>query len=316
MCGIAGLIYYNAALHKQLGSTLLSLIQPLESRGPDSCGVALYGEAEPAQLKLLLHGTETVAQSLQQWLEESLAILDRQFLPQGQRWVIDLAHSHHFDLSRFKQELHTRFPQAHVVSAGQTMEIYKATGAIESLDRMYQLSRFSGSHGIGHTRMATESIVDTHHSHPFTSSFDLSLVHNGQVSNYYRLRFQLEQMGAVFETQNDSEAIAHYIHHQLRQGKPLDAALQHLLEDIDGTYTCLVATRDQVALVRDKFAAKPAVIYETDEMVAIASEYRALLSLPNFDPTVSIREPSAGEVNIWSVFPTAKEMTPLSLVSY
>lgn len=316
MCGIAGLIYTHSALYESLGATLLSLIQPLESRGPDSCGVALYSDAVAAsQIKILLHGDPaTDWQQVQQWLEQSLALLDLQLLEDGQRLTIDLA-APGFDLAQFKQSLRSRFPRAHVVSVGQAMEIYKETGAIAALNRKYSLGNFSGTHGIGHTRMATESVVDTHHSHPFTSSYDLSLVHNGQVSNYYRLRFQLERMGAVFETQNDSEAIAHYIHYQLLQGKSLELALHQVLADIDGTYTFLVATSDKVALVRDKFAAKPAVIYETDEMVAIASEYRALLNLPSFDANATIREPSAGEVNIWSVAAATKPATKMLLTS-
>jgi methylamine---glutamate N-methyltransferase subunit A len=315
MCGIAGLIYYNSALYEGLGSTLLSLIQPLESRGPDSCGVALYSDqVTAAQIKILLHGDpSTPWQQVRQWLEDATAIIESQFVPEGQRFIVDLAGG--FDPVQFKQALHDRFPRVHVVGMGQAMEIYKETGAIESLNRKYGLRSFSGTHGIGHTRMATESVVDTHHSHPFTSSYDLALVHNGQVSNYYKLRFQLERMGAVFETQNDSEAIAHYIHYQLLQGKSLEAGLHQLLEDIDGTYTFLVATREKMALVRDKFAAKPAVIYETDDMIAIASEYRALLNLPNFDANATIREPSSGEVNVWSVMSTTKETAEMTLVN-
>jgi glucosamine 6-phosphate synthetase-like amidotransferase/phosphosugar isomerase protein len=229
LCGIAGIVYHNSASYPNLGRDLLSLIEPLESRGPDSCGVALYGDAE------------------------------------------------------------TKEPG-----------IYKEVGAVKKLAKKYELYSVSGSHGIGHTRMATESVVDTNHCHPFTAG-ELAIVHNGQISNYYKLRFQLEQAGRAFETHNDSEAIAHYIHHQLSQGKPLKTALEKLLRDIDGTYTFLVATPDKVALVRDKYAAKPAVIYETAEMVAIASEYRALLTLPHFDPSVPLREPDAGEINVWSV---------------
>ncbi|MBF2000469.1 MAG: amidophosphoribosyltransferase [Synechococcales cyanobacterium C42_A2020_086] len=314
MCGIAGLIYHSPALYSSLGSTLLALIQPLESRGPDSCGIALYSDQITAgQVKLLLHGTEaTPWQQVHPWLEQAVRIVQRRDVPQGLQLTVDLSHST-FDPVRFKQELHQQFPSLHVVSIGQSLEIYKATGSVESLSRKYGLSSFSGSHGIGHTRMATESVVDTHHSHPFTSSYDLSLVHNGQVSNYYKLRFQLERMGAVFETQNDSEALAHYIHYQLLQGKSLEAALHQLLQDVDGTYTFLVATGDKVALVRDKFAAKPAVIYETENQVAIVSEYRALLTLPGFDPAATIREPGAGEVNIWSVTPST--MPTRTLVS-
>lgn len=236
MCGISGLIYYNLERYPNLGQDLLALVQPLESRGPDSCGLALYSN-----------------------------------------------------------------------QAYSGLTIYKEVGSTKSLALKYGLKGFSGSHGIGHTRMATESVVDTNHCHPFTAGSDLSIVHNGQISNYYKLRFQLEQIGAIFETNNDSEAIAHYIHHQLQQGKSLETALKKLLDDLDGTYTLLVATQDQVGLVRDKFAAKPAVIYETPEVVAVASEYQALMNLPGFNPTATIREPDAGEVNVWSVIPTPQE---------
>ncbi|HEY9644227.1 MAG TPA: hypothetical protein V6C57_27280, partial [Coleofasciculaceae cyanobacterium] len=262
----------------------------------------------------LLQGSRTTDWALvRQWMEQSLGILEWQVIADQPHVMLDLANSQSFDLSQFKQALHHQFPELHVVSVGQALEIYKGIGSVEGLSHKYGLSQFAGTHGIGHTRMATESVVDTHHSHPFTSSYDLSLVHNGQVSNYYRLRFQLERMGATFETQNDSEAIAHYIHYQLLQGKSLEEGLHRLLEEVDGTYTFLVATRDKVALVRDKYAAKPAVIYELPGMVAIVSEYRALLNLPNFDAAATIREPGAGEVNIWSVLPTAKEMPTFSL---
>ena len=320
MCGIAGLIYYDPEQYKSFGSTLLSLIQPLESRGPDSCGVALYHDRPtPSQVRLLLgslQNGDAPWQQVRHWMEQSLCITDWQAIAQVQQVTLDLAHQS-FDLSQFKQALHHQFPALHVVSAGQAMEIYKGIGSVEGLADLYGLKNFSGTHGIGHTRMATESVVDTHHSHPFTSSYDLSLVHNGQVSNYYKLRFRLERMGAVFETQNDSEAIAHYIYYQLLQGKSLEESLHQLLAEVDGTYTFLVATRDKVALVRDKYAAKPAVIYEQPGRVAIASEYRALLNLPQFDPTVKLREPGAGEVNIWSVVPTlqATYASPLSLLA-
>nr|WP_268890169.1 hypothetical protein [Gloeocapsopsis dulcis] len=198
------------------------------------------------------------------------------------------------------------------MSIGQLLEIYKEVGTAENLFQRYQLKGFAGSHGIGHTRMATESVVDTYHSHPFTSAPDLCLVHNGQISNYYKLRFSLEKKGIAFETDNDSEAIAHYIRYQLLQGFSLEQALQNLLNDIDGTYTFLVATPDKIALVRDKFAAKPAAIYETPEMIAIASEYRCFLNLPHYNPNAKISEPDAGEIKIWST--TNKPSPHLELV--
>lgn len=302
MCGIAGLIYHTSERYRNLGLDLISLIQPLESRGPDSCGVALYSdEANSNSVKIILQGEgNTPWSEVERWISQVLPVDGIRTMTDGQQITLR-TNSQPFDPSKFKQALCHHFPSIHLMSLGESLEIYKEVGSTRSLAQKYGLERFSGSHGIGHTRMATESVVDTNHCHPFTSSLDLSVVHNGQISNYYKLRFQLEQMGTVFETNNDSEVIAHSIHHQLLQGKSLEAALKKLLNDLDGTYTFLVATQDQVGLVRDKFAAKPAVIYESLEFVAIASEYQALMNLPNFDATATIREPDAGEINIWSV---------------
>lgn len=306
MCGIVGLIYHTPERYHRLGLDLLSLIQPLESRGPDSCGVALYGDkansdSETAgQVKLILQGEgNTPWSEVGHWISQVVPVDSIQTTTDGQQIMLR-TDSQHFDPRKLKLLCHY-FPSVHLMSLGESLEIYKEVGSARSLAQKYGLESFSGSHGIGHTRMATESVVDTSHCHPFTSSLDLSVVHNGQISNYYKLRFQLEQTGAVFTTNNDSEVIAHAIHSQLQHGKSLEAALKKLLNDLDGTYTFLVATRNQVGLVRDKFAAKPAVIYESPEFVAIASEYQALMNLPDFNPTATIREPDAGEINIWSV---------------
>ena len=301
MCGIAGIIYRHPELSKNLGTDLLRLIQPLESRGPDSCGVGLYGkQVAPHQLKfLMLSEGEMQWEAVRQRLGNLADVVKVESIGTGccvtlhsEEWSVSLGY--------LKAELAASFPQIHLMSVGQLLEIYKEVGAAENLFQKYDLKSFNGSHGIGHTRMATESVVDTYHSHPFTPAPDLCIVHNGQISNYYKLRFALERQGVIFETDNDSEVIAHYIHHQKTQGKTLEAALELLLKDIDGTYTFLVATSDKVGLVRDKFAAKPAVIYESAAMVAIASEYRCLLNLPG-DSTATIREPDAGEINVWSI---------------
>ncbi|MES1022450.1 hypothetical protein ABN584_06065 [Gloeocapsa sp. BRSZ] len=306
MCGIAGIIYRQPELYKNLGNDLLRLIQPLETRGPDSCGVGVYGSATH-QLKILLFAAEYVAwEEVQQWLENQTNVVEFDAIANGRRIILDTT-DQPLNLAQIKQNLATSFPQVHLMSTGQLLEIYKEVGTAENLFQKYELKNFTGSHGIGHTRMATESIVDTYHSHPFTSAPDLCIVHNGQISNYYKLRFSLEKKGIVFETDNDSEAIAHYIRYQLLQGYSLEQSLQNLLNDIDGTYTFLVATTDKIALVRDKFAAKPAVIYETPEMVAIASEYRCFLNLPHYNPNAKISEPDAGEIKTWS---TTNKPTP------
>lgn len=302
VCGIAGIIYRDSAKQQSLSLDLTSLVQPLERRGPDSCGVGLYGNRVTAdQLKMLLLAEEEVVwEEVWPWFAPFTSGLKFEPAGQGYRVVIH-RQDPYFDLRQFKQSLAARFPQIHLISVGQQLEIYKEVGPVQGLMYKYGLEEFTGSHGIGHTRMATESVVDTYHSHPFTSGFDLSIVHNGQISNYYRLRAVLERRGMVFETHNDSEAIAHYVHYQLLQEKSLEESLHELLKDLDGTYTFLVATADKIALVRDKFAAKPAMIYESSSCVAVASEYHCLLNLAGFDPTAAIREPDAGEVNLWSV---------------
>lgn len=307
LCGIGGIIYRNPKRQSQLGLDLLTLIQPLESRGPDSCGVALYGNPVTAQQVKLVLSTETEGwQAFQQWLAGFVQVIQFEPISKTKGCATVQWQGQPLSLAAFKATLAQEFPQVHLVSLGQQLEIYKQVGTVADLFQTYCLRDFGGSHGIGHTRMATESVVDTEHCHPFTSTQDLAIVHNGQVSNYYKLRFTLERQGMVFETDNDSEAIAHYLHHQLRQGNSLEAALHAVLQDIDGTYTLLVATANTVGLVRDKFAAKPAVIYESPDYVAIASEFRCLVDLPNFDPRATIREPDAAEVNIWSTTPTLK----------
>lgn len=307
MCGIAGIIYRQPELYQNLGNDLLQLIQPLETRGPDSCGVGIYGTA-PHHLKILLVASKQVDwKEVENELSTQAKVVKFDVVGNGRRLIIETTDKT-LDLGKFKQYLTAHFPQIHIMSTGQLLEIYKEVGTAENLFQKYQLKDFAGSHGIGHTRMATESVVDTYHSHPFTSAPDLCLVHNGQISNYYKLRFFLEKKGIEFETNNDSEAIAHYIRYQLLQGYSLEQALQNLLNDIDGTYTFLVATSDKIALVRDKFAAKPAAIYETPEMIAIASEYRCFLNLLHYNPNAKIFEPDAGEIKIWSTNNTQQPM--------
>ncbi len=314
MCGIAGVIYRTSEYYQNLGLDLLKLIEPLESRGPDSCGVGLYGNSvKPQQVKVLLLAEGNVQwDDVKQHLSQLAEVVKFEGVGTGYRAVLQWKDDRCFSIEELKRELIKPFPQLHLMSVGQQLEIYKEVGAAANLFQKYDLEGFTGSHGIAHTRMATESVVDTYHSHPFTSAQDLCIVHNGQISNYYKLRFTLERQGVVFETLNDSEAIAHYLRYQLLQGKSLEAALYSLLKDFDGTYTFLVATSDKVGLVRDKFGAKPAVIYESEQMVAIASEYRCLMNLPAFDAGATIREPDAGEVNVWSVATSLAQIPELT----
>jgi methylamine---glutamate N-methyltransferase subunit A len=196
--------------------------------------------------------------------------------------------------------LEERVPGARVFSVGRSMEIVKDLGMACDINQRYALGEFQGSHGIGHTRMATESRVDIAHSHPFWARPfpDISVVHNGQITNYHKLRRSLEQKGQRFATENDSEVIAVYIADKLEAGETLDAALRASIDDLDGTFAYLISTVNGIGLARDQFATKPLLYAENDEMVVLASEeisIRALFPDPTFVP----RELQAKEVRWW-----------------
>jgi methylamine---glutamate N-methyltransferase subunit A len=184
------------------------------------------------------------------------------------------------------------------MSAGQAIEIYKETGRPEEFVRRFALGDFRGSHALGHTRMATESRVTTEGSHPFSTGLDLCLVHNGSLSNHNRLREKLRREGIDFQTENDTEVAAGYLAWRIREGASLDEALEGSLDDLDGFYTFLVGTVDGFAVLRDPIACKPAVLAETDEWVAMGSEWRAISVLPGAAEARSW-EPVPGVVYAW-----------------
>jgi amidophosphoribosyltransferase len=184
------------------------------------------------------------------------------------------------------------------MSAGQAIEIYKEAGPPQEFIESFQLGDIQGSHALGHTRMATESRVTTEHSHPFSTGLDLCLVHNGSLSNHNRLRRRLRDEGIEFQTDNDSEVAAGYLTWRLREGATLEQALEGCLEDLDGFYTFAVGTIDGFAVLRDPIACKPAVMAETDDWVAMASEYRAIAVLPGAE-NARTWEPEPGRVYSW-----------------
>jgi amidophosphoribosyltransferase len=178
------------------------------------------------------------------------------------------------------------------------IEIYKEVGRPREFAERFELADFAGSHGLGHTRMATESRVTTEGSHPFSTGHDLCLVHNGSLSNHNRLREQLRREGFEFQTENDSEVAAAYLTWRLREGATLEQALEGCLDDLDGFYTFLVGTAEGFAVIRDPIACKPAVLAETDDWVAMASEYRAIAVLPGA-ADARMWEPDPGIVYAW-----------------
>jgi glutamate synthase domain-containing protein 1 len=297
MCGIVGLFLKNAELEARLGELLAPMLTAMGERGPDSAGFAVY-RPPPAgcTVKVTLHHPDESYpwQRLQDDLVGAL----------GARVESEVRASHCVlasDASEaaLRRVLAERHPDVHLVGIGDTIEIFKEKGRPEAVVARFRLSEFRGSHAIGHTRMATESRVTTEHSHPFSTGVDLCLVHNGSLSNHNRLRLWLKRHGIEFQTDNDSEVAAGYLTWRLREGATLDQALEAALADLDGFYTFAVGTKDGFAVLRDSFACKPAVLAETDDWVAMASEYRSIAHLPGAE-TARIWEPAPATVYSWA----------------
>jgi glutamate synthase domain-containing protein 1 len=296
MCGIVGLFAKTAEMEDSLGGHLAAMLSQMSDRGPDSAGVAVYRDPAPAGTSKL---TLFSADPLQDW-DALCAELGNAF---GGSPGASVRSSHAVvvvdaeapDAEAWVRETH---PELRVMSAGQAIEIYKETGRPEEFVRRFALGDFRGSHALGHTRMATESRVTTEGSHPFSTGLDLCLVHNGSLSNHNRLRERLRREGIEFQTENDTEVAAGYLAWRIREGASLEEALEGSLEDLDGFYTFLVGTVDGFAVLRDPIACKPAVLAETDDWVAMGSEWRAISVLPGAAEARSW-EPAPGVVYAW-----------------
>jgi glutamate synthase domain-containing protein 1 len=296
MCGIAGLYTKSATLREQLGAHLADMLEQLSDRGPDSAGVAFYRDpAPPGWCKVSLHSPSPTPE----W-EALTAELEVEF---GEASPPEVRATHAVFMIAAEAEdaelwLSERHPELTLMSAGRSIEIYKEADLPTRFVKRFALNELAGSHALGHTRMATESRVTTAGSHPFSTGLDLCLVHNGSLSNHNRLRRTLQREGMVFRTENDSEVAAGYLTWRLREGASLEEALEGCLSDLDGFYTFAVGTADGFAVLRDPIACKPAVMAETDEWVAMASEYRAIAVLPGAEDAV-LWEPAPGHVYSW-----------------
>jgi glutamate synthase domain-containing protein 1 len=276
------------------------MLEQLSDRGPDSAGVAFYRDPAPAgSCKVSLYSPQEDAD----WSEVA-ADLERAFgapAPHSVRathatFVIAAEAE---DAQAWLAEHH---PELTLMSAGRTIEIFKQVGRPEEFIRRFDLADIAGSHALGHTRMATESRVTTEHSHPFSTGLDLCLVHNGSLSNHNHLRRMLRREGIEFRTDCDSEVAAGYLTWRLREGATLEQALEGCMDDLDGFYTFAVGTADGFAVLRDPIACKPAVMAETDDWVAMASEYRAIAVLPGAE-SAELWEPEPGRVYSWGTAP-------------
>lgn len=289
MCGIVGLHLREPALEPRLGELLTAMLGQVVERGPDSAGVAVYGDprlSPPGRAVVSLLGVTPQ--------EASTALLDTVVVAADATTVV------HADspVPELLAAIATELPQATVIGSGEGFAVLKGTGNPVQLAESFGLAGVTGYQGVGHTRMATESAVTPEGAHPFSVGPGECLVHNGSFANHATIRRELRAQGVEFDSENDSEVGARFVAHHLAQGTDLEKALRLLCERFDGFYTLLVSTADSFAVVRDAIACKPALVAETDAWVAMASEYRALDVLPGIE-NARIFEPEPEEVYVW-----------------
>ena len=295
MCGIVGLYLKTPDLEPELGRLTALMLHEMSTRGPDSAGFAVYSRGNGvAKISALSRSGETDWAHLENELGHALgADVDVETLSDhaifrttgdgqaARNWLIENA------------------PDVSVLAVGTSIELCKGVGDPDGVAQRLGLASRTGTHAIAHTRMATESAVTTEGSHPFSTGADTCLVHNGSLSNHNRLREDLRKRGETFQTENDSEVAAGYLAWRVREGDSLDAALDRALADLDGFYTFAIGTRDGFAVLRDPIACKPAVIAETDQWVAMSSEFRAIARLPGVEHA-ELWEPEPARIYSWS----------------
>ncbi len=301
MCGIAGIMFKSAGSNLSTGKALIDMLDGCQHRGPDSTGFALYGEEHEGELKLRFFVGEdaaeadaAVARVHAALAERGAEIVEDERIGNNYRAIVRAAG----DLQKFAYAIEHA---AKVISIGESLEIVKDIGSAHEVDDRYHVEGARGSHGLGHVRLATESDVKPEAAHPFwaTGFADVAIVHNGQITNYWKMRRRLERRGFEFTTDNDSELIAVYLADKLSQGVPLKEALKMSIDDLDGTFSFLVSTKDEIGYAKDRLAAKPMIMYENDDLIAIASEE---VSLNRLFPgqALDTREPPPGSYDTWS----------------
>lgn len=295
MCGIVGLFLKDSRLEPQLGELLSDMLITMTDRGPDSAGLAIYGSATEGKAKVTIQSAKP---------EIDFADLERDLAEAGVPARVAVKSTHAVvgiaaaRLGDVRAVLAAIRPDVRIMGAGDSVEIYKEVGLPKDVVARFDVRSMGGSHGIGHTRMATESAVTTLGAHPFSTGSDQCLVHNGSLSNHNNLRRELIREGIAFETQNDTEVAAAYLTAEMAKGKDLGQALTGALDDLDGFFTFVVGTKSGFGVVRDPIACKPAVMAETDRYVAFGSEYRALVNLPDIE-SARIWEPEPATVYFW-----------------
>ncbi len=301
MCGVAGIMFKNGGGSNETGRALIEMLDGCQHRGPESTGFALYDAGEDDRLHMRFFvGTGDEEPKAQ------IARIKEILAEHGVRVIKEERQANHFrvvaDFSGDIQKLSYALEHAaKVVSIGRSLEILKDVGSAHDIDKQYDVRHFKGSHGLGHVRMATESEVNPEAAHPFwaTGFEDLAIVHNGQITNYFKMRRRLERRGFEFHTDNDSELIAVYLADKLQQGVSLKEVLRMSVDDLDGTFSFLVSTKDEIGYAKDRLAAKPMIMYEDDDIIALASEE---VSLNRLFPgkALNTSEPPPGAYDTWS----------------
>jgi methylamine---glutamate N-methyltransferase subunit A len=296
MCGIVGFLAKRPGSEHPVGQTLLAMLQALSCRGPDSAGVAVF--TPPGRWRLRLSAPAGLDDGA---VTAALRELGMTSSHQYGNGVHDAALASRDDTLRAELRIRQRLPGTEVMCLGQRLELFKQVGSPGQLEATYHVSALAGTHGIGHTRLSTESRVDLSHSQPFWAHGvpDLATVHNGHITNYHKLRRHYEQQGQRFYTENDSEVIGVYLRDRMTRGLSLEDALRSSLDDFDGSFSYLVASADCLAYVKDRFGFKPLMLAETDDFVALATEEVALRQALGRD--FLAREPAPGTMRVWQV---------------
>jgi glutamate synthase domain-containing protein 1 len=308
MCGIAGIIYKDRS--GDIGHDMTNMLQAMKHRGPDSTGYALYGQPDELLVMRFKLGdpndggdfgyTERLSRSrreVESRLAKIGATIDR--VDGESEYAYRATFRYEGELKPLADYVED-VPGAEVLSLGHSLEIIKDLGDAQTVAGQYRLQDFGGTHAIGHVRMATESDVDIAGAHPYWAYpfSDVAVVHNGQLTNYHQWRRRLERHGHRFQSECDSEIIAVYLAQGMADGLPLEAAMKQSLQDLDGVFTYLVVTQDQLGMAKDEMAAKPLVLHESDDLVALASEEGAIRAVVNQE--IDSYDPYEGEVMVWS----------------
>ncbi|MCD7781628.1 MAG: glutamine amidotransferase [Methanosphaera sp.] len=305
MCGIAGIIYKDKKTHN-VGESLTAMLESLQHRGPDSAGFAIYGgldlPEDHYQLNIEVKNKPGLLNQLKTTLTQISPIHNEELIHSVDNYAVYKCEIEleNYDLLKPLIRNLDKIEDIQVINGSHSFEMIKDVGLVDDISKRYNLNTRVGTHGIGHTRFATESGVDRYHAHPYQSYItpDITVVHNGQITNYWKIRDPLERKGHIFESYNDTECIVHYMADKLNEGYKLEEALEDAVNDLDGPFSILVGTPTGIGIAKDKLGLRPGVMAENDDVFAIASEEMAL---QNVIDTEYVEQIAPGETRSYTI---------------